>query len=150
MSETEDGSEIVFSKEFEVVLDQYKAHIAYARGVGERVIGLFAVAVGVYYAYLKDHPDSSSPRTAIYVWITGICLVPLVYLLLCINNSKRCWSTYRWLHRLSANLPMNLNDLGIIDNEPRWVVWMWYGTFMIMFAVFILAEAYHLVGLWRS
>ena len=178
MAETERVSGISFSKEFEVVLGQYKAHIEYARGVGERVIGSLAVVLGIYYGYIRKIPDSfirgavfgdgrgawdasfgttvrrgpsgdgglgtgprdgaaslsrscrqvqrsrhgsfvrpivqeeavqissgvgvghsfatsAEQRTTLYVYFTGICFSPIVYLVLCINNSERCWKTYR-------------------------------------------------------
>jgi hypothetical protein len=149
MAETERVSGISFSKEFEVVLGQYKAHIEYARGVGERVIGSLAVVLGIYYGYIRKIPDSAEQRTTLYVYFTGICFSPIVYLVLCINNSERCWKTYGWLRRLSDAHKIHLTDLGIINNEPRWVVWMWFGLFMILFSLFFVTEVNHFIGLPR-
>ena len=132
MGERQIDNGLFCSDKFRFLLDQYNRQTDYARGISEKMLALLFVFLGFYYGHLRRLPDGHGHRVLLGVTVLGSAVVVGCYVFLCARNSQRCWKSYHGLENVSHTENIELADIGIVENEPRFSVWAWCLGFMVI------------------
>ena len=132
------------SDRFKFLLLQYNRQIDYARGINEKLIGTLFVFLGLYYGHLRNL-GSADHKPALLATVIGSLFVVMFYYILCRKNAQRCWASYACLQRAVSDEDVTLDEIGIVEDEPKYAVWAWFGGFIAIYAIFFCVEIYLLL-----
>jgi hypothetical protein len=132
-----------FSDQTKDLLGQYNRQTDYARGIGERMIGLMLVFLGFYYGSLKKF-DTDAHSTFLRLTVLGSTAVVVSLFFLCLNNFRRCNGSYNLLIRVARDEGITPIDIGIVNDELWYSVWSWFRAFLVIYVIFFGIEVYAL------